>query len=39
MTQQPQTKQKLLNAGESVKEPRKKEMTSVSDVIVTDGPA
>ena len=38
-TQHPQKKQKLLNAGKLVMEPRKKARPSVTEVIVIDGPA
>ena len=39
ITQHPQKKQKLLNAGEFAREPMKKERPSVTEVIVTEGPA
>lgn len=39
MTQHPQKKQKLPSAGELASEPIKKDMPSVTEVIVIDGPA
>ena len=38
-TQNPQNMQKLCNPGIGVKEPRKKAIPSVTEVIVIDGPA